>query len=100
MPIETDYDHALSKRASVLAEEISQFVNSTGHKGAKVLGTYLTKDHRTLQQMKMAMVLAFLDQLAEDRLNGYYDQRNEAACNAAHKMLFALDSTERYMPLI
>jgi len=83
-----------------MAEALSRYVNSVMASELPKLGIAMCRDHRTLIQLKMRFVMAFLGELSDMKAHGQYDARNEAACNAADKMLAALDFHEKAMPFI
>lgn len=85
--------------AKPLDEQISRFVNtmSDGHRRAKALGRVMARDHRTLVQTKMNVVMSFLKELSQNYKEGRYDARNEASCRLANKMLACLDKSLPYI---
>ena len=83
-----------------VADQISRFVNSSSAKDIKELGKMLAKDHRTLQQSKMHMVVGFIESLEESYSSGWFDARNEQACKFSSKVVQSTDDLDRCFPLI
>ena len=72
------------------ADAVSRFANSVGRHGAQEMAELLASDHRTLVQIEADVFIRFFKKLAEDHDRGYYDDRNEAACQRAVIMRDAL----------
>lgn len=69
------------------ADAVSNCVNSIGSQSERELGKALAKDHRTLQQSKMRMFLAFCEEMAQYAKDGQTDLRNEASCKLAQEII-------------
>lgn len=93
-------DYKVSKRIDELAKAISNFVNTMSPNAVGALGVAMAKDHRTLVQLKMRIVMSFLKELASSNERGNYDLRNEQACKIASKMLAHLTEIDAYMPFV
>ncbi len=83
--------------AKALAARISNFVNCLGHDDGELVHE-MVRDHPTLQQATVRLVINYLRAMAEKK---YTDGRNEAAVNAARVMINALDEAKAgALPLI
>ena len=90
----------MSDSVQDMAQAISSFVNRSSAKDIKALGKELVKDHRTLVQSKMHMVVGFLEELSQAHADGWFDARNEQACKFATKVCESTDDLDRCFPLI
>lgn len=88
---------ALSKQT---ADDISRFINYADDLDMKLLAEKMARDHRTLVQKKMRLMLLFVEQLAKDLDGNYFDLRNEHACKIAKKICDTIPTYERTMPHI
>lgn len=70
--------------AEEIAEVLSRFVNGSDTSKLKELAKLMTKDHRTLQQLKMKLACLFIEEMASQE---FYDARNEASVKAAKAMI-------------
>ena len=75
---------------NVKAKEISRIVNDCSFY-AREVGVELSTDHRTLQESFARCAMAFFGCLASNYENGFYDGRNEYACQCAKVMIKALE---------
>lgn len=73
------------------ARAMSDFVNRVGRNDADSLAFEMARDHRTLVQLKASVFIKFFRILAEDHKTGFFDARNEAACERAAIICKALD---------
>jgi hypothetical protein len=73
------------------AQAMSDCVNRAGRSEADALAFEMARDHRTLVQLKASVFIKFFRLLAEDHKMGFFDARNEAACERAAIMCKALD---------
>lgn len=89
LPNPPKIDPAIEEEARELAERISRFVNtmSGGRERAKALGLAMLNDHRTLLQTKFVMVHTFINGLAINYTDRYFDARNEQACKLSSQMI-------------
>ena len=95
-----------AEAAERIATQISDYVNSYGN--YTQVAKEMVRDHRTLQQCKMRMVMEFIYQMAEQGDGEYpaVDGRNEAAVKLARfirdAVIKAQDAGEPvgYLPLI
>jgi len=77
------------------AQVISALVNVTGPNHKKI-GQFMARDHPTLQESKMRVVIAFIEEMAKVSSDG----RNEAAVAFAQKVMSATTDRDRAMPYI
>jgi hypothetical protein len=82
-----------------VAEVISTYVNNFSFK-ADALAEEMAKDHRTLLQSKMQVVVKFIELMAWAESKQYFDLRNEATVKCARKMIDATTEAERCFPCI
>lgn len=82
------------------ADDISRFINCADDLDMKLLAEKMARDHRTLVQKKMRLMLLFVEQLAKDLDGNYFDLRNEHACKIAKKICDTIPTYERTMPHI
>ena len=75
---------------NIKAKEISRLVNDCSFYGREV-GIELSTDHRTLQESFAKCAMSFFGCLAANYDKGYYDGRNEYACQCAKVMIQALE---------
>lgn len=87
----------ISQSDKEFADVFSRFVNGKMSSASKT-GRELANDHRYLVNQKLKVVMAFMEQLAEDYKDGYYDQRNEWACRLAAATIESLKEKELYYP--
>lgn len=85
----TNYSE-ISENDKKFADEFSRFVNGMMSSPAKT-GYELANDHRYLVSEKFKVVMAFIEQLADNYKKGRYDDRNEYACKVAY---FAIEHLE------
>ena len=90
-------DDMISERDKEFATEYSRFVNGKMCSASK-LGAEFANDHRFLVNEKFKVMMAFMEQLAINYQNGYYDPRNEWACTLAHAAIEALREQQLYYP--
>lgn len=67
-----------------LAEEISNYVNGASSSEVKRLAELMSQDHPTLQQSKMRLACAFIEQMAN---KPHVDGRNETSQKTAKAMI-------------
>lgn len=88
-------------KAEALDREISSYVNS--YSNYKNLAKLMLKDHPTLQQQKMTLVMEFIKAFAELE---YVDARNEASRDLARFITGAVEQAQAdgrrigYLPFI
>lgn len=75
---------------NVFARQFSNFVNGKCGYNYKKTAELLAHDHRYLQQEMFKVMLEYIKILADNADNGFYDPRNEWACNAAKHMIEGL----------
>lgn len=76
-------------------------LNILGSDNSKVVRDYFGRQHRTLQQQFMKVVIVpVLQQLAEAHKEKLVDPRNEYAAKLATKMLENVTEDDLYLPLI
>jgi len=81
--------------------EVFDCLNVLGGGNDKVVQETFSRQHRTLQQSFVkVVVLPILAQLAEAHETGRVDMRNQAAAALAAKFLAAVKEDELYLPLI
>ncbi len=84
--VKGDYRKDNAKEAEELAAQVMSFVhNMTVDKKAFI--DALQREHRTLHQNFMELVLAWLVRCAKAYQDHAYDARNEATCKMAHRMV-------------
>jgi hypothetical protein len=96
-------DPEIQAEAEKIAEQISRFINSmcSGREKAKALGQAMLKDHRTLLQTKFLIAHEFINGLAVNYTDRYFDERNKRACELSNKMISALETDDvEYLPFI
>ena len=78
---------------------VSDLLNSTSCSNMEQMVQYLTseKNHRTLQQNYMRMIVLSIKEFANKE---FYDGRNEASVMLAKKLAKVLDEEGDYLPLI
>ena len=79
---------------NVFARQFSNFVNGKCGYNYKETAELLARDHRYLQQEMFKVMLEYIKILAENAENGFYDPRNEWACNAAKYMIDGLKTAD------
>lgn len=82
------------------AEGISRIVNAGDRQDVEKLVELMLKDHRTLLQAKTEVCLKYLAGLNEQRKMGFYDLRDQHACNMAERVCSVIEPFEMNMPLI
>jgi hypothetical protein len=75
--------------------QISDIVNSTSFNPVEV-GVQLSNEHRYLVNEMFKMFLHFTGKLSIDYEKGYYDGRNEFACQCAKIIVDALKENDMY----
>ncbi len=78
----------------VAAQLISIIVNEVSRNPTKV-AKIMARDHPTLQQNKMRLFVAYVEQMAQIR---YTDDRNDAAVAFAKKVMTTTTDRDRYFP--
>lgn len=73
----------ISEKDKAFAEEFSHFVNGKMESPLRT-GHELANDHRYLVNEKFKVVMAFVEQLADNYKKGRYDDRDERACKVAY----------------
>ena len=83
------------KRLEKFVEDFSTAVNMFMSK-EELRETALAccRDHRTLQQNKMRLIVEMLKVWDEDFINNNYDIRNEQTCRVANKIMGCLNEFE------
>lgn len=79
---------------NVFARQFSNFVNGKCGYNYKETAELLAHDHRYLQQEMFKVMLEYIKILADNADNGFYDPRNEWACNAAKYMIEGLKNAD------
>ena len=79
---------------NVFARQFSDFVNGKCGYNYKETAELLAKDHRYLQNEMFKVMLAYIKILAENYDKGWYDPRNEYACNASKHMIEGLENAD------
>ena len=79
---------------NVFARQFGNFVNGKCGYHYKETAELLARDHRYLQQEMFKVMLEYIKILAENAENGFYDPRNEWACNAAKCMVDGLKTAD------
>jgi hypothetical protein len=74
----------------VFARFFGNFVNGKCHDKKKV-ADLMCREHRYLQNEMFKVCLEYIKKLAENCEKGYYDPRNQYACNTAKIIINALD---------
>lgn len=74
----------------VFARFFGNFVNGKCHDKKKV-ADLMCREHRYLQNEMFKVCMAYIKKLAENASKGYYDPRNQYACNTAKIIINALD---------
>jgi hypothetical protein len=95
----TDWTAERTKRAHEAHDALSDFINVMGHDDDEFVEEFL-RNHRTLQQGEVGLMLRCLYALAEQDDEHGGDLRNEAARQAAQKVREALGPTGWAMPFI
>jgi hypothetical protein len=80
----------MNEDTAAAARAMSDAVNRGARPGE--LAEELARDHRTLVQLKADVFIRFFRLLADDYERGFYDARNEAACQRAKVIVEALDA--------
>lgn len=87
----------------------SRMVNASGGRESVEFAEAFSKQHRTLQQKMVAVMLTCLARLADDATAGYIDPRNQAAADIARRIandvlpdmgVFVSNDGEVRLPLI
>jgi hypothetical protein len=74
---------------------------SSTRERAKMVQDIFARQHRTLQQYFVAVIIIpILQHLSEQHVLGHVDGRNERAAALANKMLNAVEDDDLYLPLI
>lgn len=96
--VEAVRDHAGVGRldAEQMAKALSDFVNGATSTDIAMLAKHMADDHRTLQQVKMRLVIAFINLMAKQPT----DSRNEAAVKFAKAVVETVPEDVKAMPLI
>lgn len=89
----------LSQAEKDFLEVFSSFVNGKMD-NAKAVGKQMARDHRYLVGEKFKVVMAFLEQLAKDYQDGFFDARNENACHLAYEAIKSPREKELYYPTL
>lgn len=89
-----DYSN-LSENDMAFANEFSSFVNGKMDNASQT-GHELANDHRYLVNQKFKVVMAFIEQLADNYKKGFYDDRNKWACLTAYFIIEDLREKELY----
>lgn len=89
------YNDSISENDKQFADEFSRFVNGKMGSAAKT-GKEWANDHRFLVNEKFKVVMAFMEQLAENYKQGGYDPRDEWACQLANEAIEHLREKELY----
>ena len=74
----------------VFARFFGNFVNGKCHDKKKV-ANLMCREHRYLQNEMFKVCMEYIKKLAENASKGYYDPRNQYACNTAKIIINALD---------
>jgi hypothetical protein len=74
----------------VFARFFGNFVNGKCHDKKKV-ADLMCREHRYLQNEMFKVCMEYIKKLAENASKGYYDPRNQYACNTAKIIINALD---------
>ena len=74
----------------VFARFFGNFVNGKCHDKKKV-ANLMCREHRYLQNEMFKVYMEYIKKLAENASKGYYDPRNQYACNTAKIIINALD---------
>ena len=74
----------------VFARFFGNFVNGKCHDKKKV-ANFMCREHRYLQNEMFKVCMEYIKKLAENASKGYYDPRNQYACNTAKIIINALD---------
>jgi hypothetical protein len=81
--------------------DVFNSLNILGSNNSELVRGFFSRQHRTLQQQFMkVVVIPVLQELANNHLDGRVDARNQRAAALAFKMLDSLKSDELYLPLI
>jgi len=83
----TFYKLDANDRKEVVAELLKEFVNRASRDEIKELATDLSHTHRTHVQSMFGLFLQFSKVLAANREAGFFDARNEYACETAAKIM-------------
>lgn len=76
-------------------------LNILGSNNSELVREFFSRQHRTLQQQFVkVVVIPVLQELAANLAEGRVDMRNAYAANLAEKMLAAVDENDLYLPLI
>lgn len=70
----------------VFARFFSDYVNNCGHDTRKAVAKMAT-DHRTLQNNMFYLCMEYIKVLAENCEKGWYDPRNQYACETSKKII-------------
>ena len=89
------YNDSIGKNDKEFADVFSRFVNGLMGSAVKT-GKELANDHRYLVNQKFKVVIAFVEQLAENYQKGEYDARNEWACKLASEIIENLKEKKLY----
>jgi hypothetical protein len=87
--------HTGEFKAEDAAQVISAIVNVAGLDHRKI-AQLMARDHPTLQESKMRVVVSFIEEMAKVQSDG----RNEAAVQFAQKVMSSTDARDRAMPYI
>jgi hypothetical protein len=74
----------------VFARFFGNFVNGKCHDKKKV-ANLMCREHRYLQNEMFKVCMEYIKKLDENASTGYYDPRNQYACNTAKIIINALD---------
>lgn len=85
----------INEKDKQFAEVFSRFVNGTMW-SAKMTGRELANDQSYLVQEKFNVVMYFIEQLAANYKQGYYDPRNEWSCKLANAIIENLEEKKLY----
>lgn len=77
---------SVSKKDVEFAKQFGNFVNG-GMSRATTVAAQMAKDHRYCQSQMFDVCMEYLKVLAHNYRKGYYDGRNEYACQMAQEML-------------
>lgn len=89
------------ERLTVALNEVFNCLNALGRKNDEVVQDAFRRQHRTLQQQFMAVVIIpVLQELGTAHLEGRVDGRNQDAAALAFKMLDSVKVDDLYLPLV
>ena len=80
----------------IFADTFSDYVNGS-MRSPKEVAKLMANDHRHLIQEKFKVCLEYIKVLAENYQKGYYDPRNEWACQTSDKIVKAMEKEHWYI---